>query len=339
MDFREIMLSPAYDFLRTHKRLGSHIMLLGIGGSHAYGTNIPGSDVDFRGVAFQSPSDLLGLTSFEQFMEHETDTVIFAFNKMMRFLLDGNPSAIELLGLEEDQYLILNPLGKELLENRRKILSKKVIYTFGGYAETHLRRLENGLSRNRSSQPEQEENMLKSVKQSLEDFNRKHASSDMGSIRLYVDKAVKPGLEQEVFMDVSCTHYPLRDYIDLWSPMKSVVNNFEYFSKAGKKKDDGHLNKLAMHAVRALMTAIDIVENGDITTRCTKDLSLLMAIRAGEYMQEDGSYSKEYYEIVKDYKRKLEEAAKHTSLPNKQDVDWVAAFMEKVNRMVVMGEL
>ena len=79
MDFKEFMNTAEYDFLRTNKRLGDRIMLLGLGGSYAYGTNNEGSDIDFRGVTLMMPSDLLGLTKFEQYEDAKTDTVIYGF--------------------------------------------------------------------------------------------------------------------------------------------------------------------------------------------------------------------------------------------------------------------
>ena len=47
----EKLKSPEYDFLKTDPHLGDHIILLGLGGSHAYGTNIETSDLDIRGCA------------------------------------------------------------------------------------------------------------------------------------------------------------------------------------------------------------------------------------------------------------------------------------------------
>lgn len=44
-----------YEFLYTDPHLGERIIFLTIGGSHAYGTNIEGSDVDIRGCALNSP--------------------------------------------------------------------------------------------------------------------------------------------------------------------------------------------------------------------------------------------------------------------------------------------
>ena len=106
MDFRMLLDTKEYEFLRTNPRLGSRIMLLGVSGSYGYGTNREGSDIDFRGVTLNLPSDLIGLTSFDQYEDAGTDTVIYSFNKLVSLLLNCNPNTIEILGLDEDQYVI-----------------------------------------------------------------------------------------------------------------------------------------------------------------------------------------------------------------------------------------
>ena len=87
MDFKKLMMSKEYDFLRNNPRLGSRMILLGLGGSYAYGTNQESSDIDFRGVTLPLTSDLLGMTSFEQYDDAHTDTVIYSFNKIVKLLL------------------------------------------------------------------------------------------------------------------------------------------------------------------------------------------------------------------------------------------------------------
>ena len=71
---KEMVNGSAYDFLRTNEHLGSKIIFLTLGGSYSYGTNVETSDVDVRGCALNSESDLLGLTSFEQVVNTQTDT-------------------------------------------------------------------------------------------------------------------------------------------------------------------------------------------------------------------------------------------------------------------------
>ena len=141
MDFKSLIESNKYDFLRSNEYLGDRIMILGLGGSHAYGTSNENSDIDLRGVTLQMPSDLIGMTEFEQFEDRETDTVIYGFNKIVKLLLDCNPNTCEILGLDEDQYLIKSDLGQEMIDNAGIFLSKRAIKSFGGYADAQLRRL------------------------------------------------------------------------------------------------------------------------------------------------------------------------------------------------------
>lgn len=124
-DFKALMNTGQYDFLRKEERLGKRIILLGLGGSYAYGTYQENSDIDFRGITLNMTSDLLGLTEFEQYEDDKTDTVIYSFNKMVKLLLECNPNTCEILGLEEEQYLIKTKLGQELLDQKGLFLSKR----------------------------------------------------------------------------------------------------------------------------------------------------------------------------------------------------------------------
>ena len=314
-------------------------MLLGLGGSYAYGTNNAGSDIDFRGVTLQLPSDLIGLTEFEQYEDDKTDTVIYGFNKLVRLLLECNPNTCEMLGLDEDQYLIKSALGQELIDHTDLFLSKRAIKSFGGYADAQLRRLQNAIARDTLPQSDREKHILKSVLNSLEDFNRRYEGDEKNGMRLYIDKAVNPELETEIFVDSNYKHFPLRDYTDLWGAMKTVVRDYDKIGKRNKKKDDNHLNKHAMHLVRLFMMAIDILEKHRICTHRSEDLPLLLSIRRGEYMQSDGTFSPAFYEILEEYENRLDEAAAKTTLPDNPDMKKVSEFVERVNRYAVTGEL
>lgn len=332
MDFNGLMQSETYDFLRTNPRLGNRIMLLGLGGSYAYGTNNENSDIDFRGVTLPLPSDLLGLTEFEQYEDGGTDTVIYSFNKIVKLLLDCNPNTCEILGLDEEQYLIRSPLGQELVDNSGLFLSRRAARSFGGYAGAQLRRLQNAIARDSMPQKERESHILRSVQNALEDFQRKYGHSERGSVRLYIDTAVNPEMETEIFVDAHYSHMPLRDYENMWSAMNTVVRDYDKIGKRNRKKDDNHLNKHAMHLIRLFMMAVDILEKGKIITHRRDDLELLMKIRSGGYLREDGTFAEEFYEILAEYERKLETATRQSVLPDQPDMEKVEAFVEHVNR-------
>ncbi len=166
---------------------------------------------DHPAVRLSEDRDLIGLTEFEQYEDSGTDTVIYSFNKMVKLLLECNPNTCEILGLDHDQYLIKSRLGQELLDNRNLFLSKRAAKSFGGYASAQLRRLQNAIARDSMPQTERERHIFNSVKHALEDFERRFADFDKGSIRLYIDKAENPLLETEIFVDAHYRHMPLRD--------------------------------------------------------------------------------------------------------------------------------
>lgn len=68
---KKILKSKKYGFLRENKQLGKNIVLLTLGGSHAYGTNTKNSDLDIRGIARNTEKELLGLSKFETFEYYE----------------------------------------------------------------------------------------------------------------------------------------------------------------------------------------------------------------------------------------------------------------------------
>ena len=337
-DFEALLRSAPYDFLRTDERLGRRIMLLGLSGSYGYGTNREGSDVDFRGVALQRPSDILGLTVFEQVVDNQTDTVVYGFNKLVKLLLDCNPNSCEILGLPREKYLILSPLGEELLRNQGLFLSKRAVQSFGGYASAQLRRLQNAMARDSLPQSDREKHILNSVRNAMDDFNRRNARVAEGSIRLYIDEAVHPEMDTEIFVNVSYRHLPLRDYNSMLETLRNVVRDYDKVGNRNHKKDANHLNKHAMHLIRLLMTVIDILEKHEIITCRQEELPLLMRIRNGDFMREDGTMSPEFYEVLEAYERRFQEAAEATTLPDEPDMARVGAFVERVNRHAVLEE-
>lgn len=339
MNYNNLLNNPEYAFLRSHPRLGKRIMLLGVSGSRGYGTDTPDSDIDLRGVTQNLPSDLLGLTSFEQYEDARTDTVIYSFSKLVTLLLSCNPNTIEILGLDEDQYLIVSPLGRELLNHKSLFLSKRAASSFGNYAGDQLRRLQNAIARDALPQSDQEKHILRSVRNALEDFNRRHDNDGREKIKLYIDAAETPELETEIFLDAEFRHYPLRRYNDLLKTLGNVIRSYKVIGHRNRKKDANHLNKHAMHLVRLFMMGIDILEKGEIRThRPEADLRLLRAVRSGDYMR-DGILTPDFYEIAADYEKRFAEAVKSSPLPDCPDMDKVGRFVENINRQIVKNVL
>lgn len=334
MNFKELLNTKEYEFLKTNEHLGDKIILLGLGGSHAYGTNLESSDVDVRGVALNSKSDIIGLSKFEQFVNEATDTTIYSFNKIVQLLLNTNPNTIELLGLKPEHYLYLSPIGKELLDHKKLFLSKRCIYSFGGYANQQLMRLKNNIARYQYSQSEKELHILKTIENTLYDFKNRYQSFENGSVNLYIDKAIQQDFDTEIFMDINLKHYPLRDYKSMWLEMNNIVKEYSKIGARNKKKDETHMAKHMMHLIRLYMMCLDILEIEEIVTYREKEHDLLMDIRNGKYIIGD-KVRDEFWDLLNKYEKRFEYAKANSSLPDKPDYKKVEEFVMSVNERAI----
>lgn len=336
-EIKEKLKEPQYGFLMDNPHLCYNIVLLGLGGSHAYGTNVETSDVDLRGVALNTKEEILTNKNFEQVEDSATDTVIYSFNKIISLLSSCNPNTIELLGLKPEHYLYISDVGRKLLGNRKLFISKRCVHSFGGYATSQLRRLDNKAVR-LVEQDARERHILNSIANAKYEFPDKYFYHDSDAINLYVDKAVNPDFNTEIFMDVNLKHYPLRDYKSMWSEMQNIVKDYSKIGKRNKHAiEHDKLGKHMMHLTRLYFMAIDLLEKEEIITYREKEHDLLMSIRNGDYLDNNYQPTPDFYEMLNELEKRFEYAKNNTSLPDNPDYKGISQFMMEVNEMIVKG--
>ena len=336
---KERLKSDEYEFLRKDKNLGNNIIILTLGGSHAYGTNNENSDLDIRGCALNSKMQILTNEKFEQFVNESTDTTIYSFNKLVALLSNVNPNTIEMLGNKPEHYFYVSPIGQELIDNAHLFLSKKCVHSFGGYANQQLYRL-NQKSAHQLSQAGLEQHILKTLEFMKTDFNKKYSDFSDDQIRLYIDKAIQEGYDNEIFMDIKLTHYPLRDYCSMWSELQNTVKAYGKIGKRNEKAlEHGKIAKHMMHLIRLYMMCLDILEKEKIITYREDEHDLLMDIRNGKFLDSNDQPIPEFFEMVDEYEKKLEYAKQNTSLPDNPNYKEINEFVASVNERVVKGEI
>lgn len=111
-------------------------------GSHAYGTNTPTSDEDFKGVAVPPERYFTGFSHrFEQAELRDPDTCIYDVRKFFNLAAACNPNIIEVLHVTDEEVVMADARGRLLLQHRYAFLSRRARYTFMGYAVSQLKRI------------------------------------------------------------------------------------------------------------------------------------------------------------------------------------------------------
>lgn len=124
------------DFLRKNNL----IIFEGISGSIAYGTNTPDSDKDIRGVFVQPLEHALKYGFIDQVNDELHDTVFYELGRFINLLSKNNPNIIEILALPEDCIIYCDEMFRQLMASKESFLTKRVKWTFAGYAIDQIRK-------------------------------------------------------------------------------------------------------------------------------------------------------------------------------------------------------
>ena len=336
IDFKQLINQSKYDFLRTNEHLKDNICLLVVGGSHAYGMNTETSDVDIRGVALNRPEEIIGFQTFEQFINDATDTTIYSFKKVVDLLVANNPNIIEILFTDPRHIIYVSPIGQLLIDNRHLFLSQRAFYSFAGFANAQLRKLTNALARGSAyPQNEKEKHIKGTLDQYLLNLPERFKSITGSEIKLTIDKSEKEEFEEEIFCDINLQHFPLRDFNGIMNEITATIRNYDKLNNYNRKNGDIKIAKHMTHLVRLYLMGIEILETSNVTVYREKDHELLMDIRNGKYLMEDGSCSQEFLDYVNQLEKRLQNAKDNTKLSSKPNIKEIEKLVMEVNRKVI----
>ncbi len=314
-----------YTFLDHNENLHKPI-LIGLGGSHAYGTNIPGSDIDIRGIAMHDKNDILLGGGFEQVINEETDTVIYSLEKAVNLLTACNPNIIEMLGLKPEHYLYKNSIGEALYNNRDMFLSNNCVKTFMGYANQQMYRL-----RQKTLAALSEQELNEHICKTME--NMRYTLEDQ-----YDLKGIQFRLKNnKIVADINISDYPVENLSAVLGVFNKTIQDYNKNSKRNEYAiEHKKIAKHSMHLLRLYMMCEDLLLKGEINTYREKEHDLLMDIRNGKYLDDDGKPVKEFFDIVSEYENRINYAKEHSVLPNKPDRKRINKFVMDANNSLFL---
>ena len=214
-----------------------------------------------------------------------------------------------------------------LLDNKELFLTRRIAYSYGGFANDQLRRLQMGLLRNGAS-PEPLKNKFE--KRSLERLIAGQGKDDVFEIS--ISKDVDSEGKHPLLISGNLSNYPVNSLKSLLRGLTTTIDQYEQPQHPKAQKDAAHINKHAMHLVRLYYTAFDILEQGHIIARRDKEREELLAIRNGKYMYQDGAYAPESFELVDRLESRFQRDVKETMLPTKPDFGKVEELLVEINK-------
>lgn len=109
-------------------------------GSHAYGTALPTSDIDLRGVFMQPLLDILQHGYVEQVADDTNDIVYYELRRFFSLLRGNNPNVLEILFAPEDCIKKDSEEWGMVKKNQSEFLTKKCRHSFAGYAIDQIKK-------------------------------------------------------------------------------------------------------------------------------------------------------------------------------------------------------
>jgi len=327
-------------------------ILLTKAGSHAFGTNIEGSDEDFRGVAIAPKEYYLGFVkTFEQAEQaDDIDCVIYELRKFMRLAADCNPSILELLFVDEKDVLYITETGWKLRDYAYSFLSKKAQYTFTGYAISQLNRIKRHyawLTNPPKKEPKREDYKLPNftgipaeqrmaasaaIDKQIAQWNIDLEPLDHATRLLITDRIkktlveMKLGGEDEVWTAAARSvgiNGNFLQYMQAERAYNAAHNEWKSYehwkasrnpARAELEAKYGYDTKHAMHLVRLMRMGLEILSTGKVIVK-RPDAEELLSIRAGAW-----SYG-QLLDFAADMEIKIQDASITSTLPRAPDRD------------------
>jgi predicted nucleotidyltransferase len=253
-------------------------------GSHAYGLNVEGSDLDVKGICIPPKEYYFGFAkNFDQHIEESSkgypeDLVIYSLSKFAKLASECNPNIIECLYGDDEDILFINEYGEALRSFRDNFLSLKARYTFAGFAHSQLKRIKT--HRNWLLNPPKQPPSRKEF--GLSD-QHKVSKSELGAFDALMDK--------QQFADLS------NEALSLFSrerAYKNMATQWEQYQnwkatrnpvRAAMEAESGFDRKHGSHLIRLLRMCHEIMDLGKVIVR-RPDREELLAIKNGQVSYE-----------------------------------------------------
>lgn len=270
-------------------------------GSHVYGTNLPTSDKDFKGVFLPDAQELVMQRAAKHIKNstkkddskrntaNDVDDELFSFQTYMELIRQGQTVALDMLFTPTSYYcsdVPVSPLWQEIVDNRQKLIHKGT-NAFVGYTKAQAAKY--GHKGDRLSA------LNAFMRESLDWDGHRELGDYAEALEAFVEAAASKEAEIVLIPTPNGSSGEMRDMPHLQLANKKVgysctvdyarqvyqlaLDKYGHRAKLAES-NDGIDWKATMHAVRIAAEAKELLLTGHITFP-RPEASLLLAIRQG----------------------------------------------------------
>jgi len=337
-------------------------------GSHAYGTSLPTSDVDLRGIFIQPLEDILGYGYVEQVADEKNDIVYYEIQRFLQLLQTNNPTVLEMLSVPEDCVRFKDPIYDLIIEHKKEFITKQCKNSFAGYA---IQQIKKARGYNKKINWEETEMVRKTVLDfcyvledggskpfnewvksypgncDYKDFGLANVDHAHNLYALYFGEyhsllgiVSDPEKANDVQLSSIPKEYQLTGYLTFNKDSYSLhckkyaeyllwlENRNEDRFKMNKDHGKNYDSKNLMHCVRILNMANEILTNGEINVRRSSEEIKVLMSIRRGEMEYDDLLEQAESKI-----KQLDENFEISTLPDKVDKEMVNQLLIKIRKL------
>jgi predicted nucleotidyltransferase len=217
----------------------------------------------------------LGYRPAPEQLELSPDYVLYDLRKFFTLAAECNPTIIEVLFTEPADRTVLTPEGERLLQHRTEFLSRRAGDSFGRYGLSQLRRIKTHrrwlLSPPAKPPQRADFGLPERTVVSRDQLGAAEALIEKGRL---AEAEVTPN-----FLRVMDAERRYRGAAAEWNQYQTWVKNRNP-KRAALEKEFGYDTKHAMHLIRLMRMAGEILARGEVVVK-RPDAEELLAVRAG----------------------------------------------------------
>src|SRR5262249_13575059 len=262
--------------LGDNARLMRHTVIFEtVHGSRAYGLATKASDTDLRGVFVPEAIAFTGYIEDADQIEPVPERVLYEVRKLFRLAAACNPTVIEILFTDPADHVTLSPDGAQLLARKQDFLSRLAGDSFGKYGLAQLHRIRTHR------------------RWLLSPPSRKPERADFGLPERLTIPRDEQGAVEAMLLDGRLVGTELQgsflEQLDRERRYRAAVREWQQYPewtrrltpvRADLERQYGYDTKHAMHLIRLLRMAVEILSTGEVRVR-RPDAEELLAVRRG----------------------------------------------------------